>query len=95
MLRCMSLEVGILPRCPQFGRYRGDSGHVGYDRRLLKSTATIRGSLSSQTVAIASAPIAVYHVKYSAEISLRNMLTDRKIIERFDAAREAERQALV
>ena len=23
-----------LPRCPQFGRYRGESGHGGYERRL-------------------------------------------------------------
>jgi hypothetical protein len=23
-----------LPRCPQFGSYRGESGHGGYDRRL-------------------------------------------------------------
>jgi hypothetical protein len=35
----------------------------------------------------------VYHGKYSAEIALRNMLTDRKIIERLDAS-DTMRQAL-
>ena len=27
-----------LQRCPQFGRYRGESGHGGYERRLPKLT---------------------------------------------------------
>src|SRR6266850_7125168 len=29
-----------LPRCPQFGSYRGESGHGGYERRLPSLTPT-------------------------------------------------------
>jgi hypothetical protein len=32
-----------LPRCPRFGRYRGESGHGGYQRRLPSLTRS--GSL--------------------------------------------------
>jgi hypothetical protein len=29
-----------LPRCPKFGRYREESGHGGYERRLPSLTQT-------------------------------------------------------
>jgi hypothetical protein len=52
-------------------------------------------SLSLSTMASVSAPQRVKEVyphKLHADVVLQNRLTDRKIIERFDAARKAERQ---
>jgi hypothetical protein len=46
LVSARSSDVGLwyetdLPRCPQFGRYRGESGRGGYERRLPKLTAAV------------------------------------------------------
>ena len=35
-----------LPRCPQFRRYRGESGHGGFERRLPSLTDAVEKSLA-------------------------------------------------
>jgi hypothetical protein len=36
-----------MPRCPQFGRYRRESGHSGYERRLPSLTRSRHSNYSA------------------------------------------------